>query len=261
MDWKDIEAWAFGFFAVGVIYGGMYLIGRLFGKAKQTAPLQQVIKRTVAVVNPPAVFPFEYIEIPGTEAAAAFERAKTEGKGIPLLIGGGADMRQGLADMMKYRKPSAQDYLRMASEKPNPFASKAKPQAEGTVPTHGPLTEPPFLVREQPEGFKPIVTLAYIPAASSADIPAFLKLGGWNGIVEAEVFVALFRKWQRDYGAELVAISMDAMDIRITRTPDTKTEAMALAREHQKFCHTNEATLAEIADGLMHIKWWHFYWD
>jgi Domain of unknown function (DUF4253) len=260
MDWKDIEAWAFGFFAVGVIYGGFYLLERLFAKAKQTKPVQQAIKQAAAVVNPPAVFPFEFIEIPGGEAVAAFERAKTEGKGIPLLIGGGALDRQGLADMMKYRKPSTQDYLRMATEKPNPFDSKAKPKVEGAVPLPGALDEPPFLVRAHPEGFKSVVTLATIPAKSSADIPAFLKLGGWNGIAEAEVFVALLRKWQRDYGAELVAISMDAMDVRITRLPANKTEAMALAREHKRFC-SSEITLAEMADELMHAKWWHFYWD
>ncbi len=266
MSWEDIESYAFGFFAVGVIYGGLYLLKRMLGKTWQSKPIQTAVAKASNIVNPPAVFPFPFVEIPGVEAAAAFERAKSEGKGIPLLIGGDANMRQGLADAMKFRKPSPEAYLRMATEKPNPFASKAKPQSEGVVSAHQPLAETPFLVTTnplgatKPEDFKPIVTLAYIPAQSSAEIPAFLKLGGWNGIAEADVFVALLRKWQRDYGAELVAISMDAMDIRITRTPSSKTEAMALAREHKRFC-PSEITVAEIADELMHLKWWHFWWD
>jgi Domain of unknown function (DUF4253) len=88
-----------------------------------------------------------------------------------------------------------------------------------------------------------------------------LKLGSWNAVPEAEVFVALLRKWRRDYGAELVALSTDTMDFRVTRRPTTQQEALVIAREHAKFCPSTELTIAERAAELMQLDWWHFWWD
>jgi Domain of unknown function (DUF4253) len=132
----------------------------------------------------------------------------------------------------------------------------------GTWENVGPFTDDghPFLVKQHPAGFKEVVTLAFIPAETSAEVPAYLQLGGWNAVPEADIMVALFRKWQRDYGAEIVAVSLDAIDVRVSRKPETREEALLLAREHRKFCNAG-ATLAETAAELMETDWWHFYWD
>ena len=104
----------------------------------------------------------------------------------------------------------------------------------------------PFSIHLHPEGFKPVVTIAYIPAQSSADIPAFLKLGSWNAVPDADVFVALLRKWQRDYGAELVALSSDTLDIRVTRRPATQQEALAARARACKFCPSTKQRLRNV---------------
>ncbi len=52
----------------------------------------------------------------------------------------------------------------------------------------------------------------------------------------------------------------DTLDIRVSRKPETREEALLLAREHKKFCDSG-ATLVESAAELMQINWWHFYWD
>jgi hypothetical protein len=212
-------------------------------------------------IKPKPVFPFEFKEVSGEDAMVAFEASKTEGKGIPVLIGGGETERFGLADAMQYRK-STDHYLQKADANPDPYVSKSKPRMPKTWEPAGPFADDghPFLVKNHPVGFKPVVTLAYIPAASAAEIPAYLKLDTWNAVPDADVFVALLRKWQRDYGAELVALRADCLDIRVARKPKTREEALILAREHLKFCDTG-ATLAEAAAELMATKWWHFYWD
>jgi Domain of unknown function (DUF4253) len=238
----------------------------LFRKAVGSKPAQTIAKSSVVtsaaqVLNPKPVFSFAFREVPGEHAMAAFEAAKTEGKDIPVLIGGGEDYRQGLANSAQYRK-STQDSLRLATAHPDPYRFKSKPRMPKDWVDAGPFTDDghPFLVKLHPTGFKPIVTLAYIPAETSADISAHLQLGGWNAVPEADIMVALFRKWQRDYSAEIVAVSLDAIDIRVSRKPQTREEALLLAREHLKFCLT-EATLGESAAELMATNWWHFYWD
>lgn len=261
MTFEDIEGYAFGLFAVLTILGSFHLLSRLFGRLRSSKAGQTVATQMSNAIRPPAVFPFAFVEIEGQNAMVAFEAAKAKGGPIPILINGGEAVRNGLAEMMKYRK-STEHYLKSAAANPNPFAFKSKPRMPGQWVESGPFSDDgqPFLIKKLPSGFQPVVTLASIPAASSADIPAYLRLGGWNGIAEADVWVALFRNWQRDYGAELVAVSLDAVDIRVSRKPEAREQALLLAREHKKFCDSG-ATLAESAAELMQTNWWHFYWD
>jgi hypothetical protein len=264
---KDIWPYIVGFVLVSMVYGTMFyvlpfLFRTIFGsKPAQTLAKSKIVTNTVNIARRKPIFSFEFREISGERAMAAFEAAKAEGKGVPIIIGGGEQYRQGIADSAQYRN-STKESLRLATANPDPYAFKSKPRMPKTWEAAGPFPDDgyPFLVKEHPDGFKPIVTLAYIPATSSADLPAHLRLGGWNAVPEAHIMVALFRKWQRNYGAEIVAISLDAMDVRVTQKPTTPEEALALAREHLKFCSTG-ATIAEAAAELMETNWWHFYWD
>jgi Domain of unknown function (DUF4253) len=269
-SYENIEAYAVGLGISLAIYGVMFmLLPYLFSKfipAKVPRISRVVTGAATAVQNaikPKYVFPFQTFEVKGDEAMAAFEAAKTDGNGVPVIIGGDELMVQGLADMMSYRKPAPEDYIRKAGNNPNPYPTKSSPKMPKVWPRVGPFDKQrnPFSIHLFPEGFKPVVTIAYMPAQSASDIPAFLKLGSWNAVPEAEVFVALLRKWQRDYGAELVALTMDVIDIRIARRPATQQEALVLAREHAKFCPSTEVTLAERAAELMQLDWWHFWWD
>jgi hypothetical protein len=264
---KDIWPYIVGFGLVSIIYGTIfYVLPFLFRKIFGSKPVHNIAKsktisNAVNIVQRKPVFSFEFREVSGESAMAAFDAAKTEGKGVPVIIGGGENYRQGIADSAQYRK-STKESLRLAATQPEPYTFKTQPRMPKTWEAAGPYADDghPFLVKEHPEGFKSVVTLAYVPAETSADLPAHLRLGGWNAVPEADIMVALFRKWQRDYGAEIVAISLDAMDLRVSRKPATREEALVLAREHLKFCSTG-ATVAEAAAELMETNWWHFYWD
>ncbi len=267
---EDIEAYAVGLAIVLAIYGVMFkLIPYVFSKIVPTKiPVVARVAKSVAAAAQSAIrqkflFPFHTREVKGEDAMAAFETARTEGKGVPVIIGGDEGMVQSLADMMYHHKSKPDEYIRRAEANPNPYPSKSAPKMPKVWPHVGPFDKErnPFSIHLHPEGFKPVVTLAYIPSMSSADIPAYLKLGSWNAVPDANVFVALLRKWQRDYGAELVAVSMDTMDVRVARRPATHQEALIIAREHAKFCPSNEVTITERAAELMQLDWWHFWWD
>jgi hypothetical protein len=264
---NDIWPYIVGLALALGIYGVIgYIIPFLFKRAVGSKPAQTALnsKPVTAVaeaVKPKPVFAFEFREVAGERAMAAYEAAKTEGKGVPVLIAGGESLRRSLAEAMRYRNLT-EYYLQKADRKPDPYATKTKPRLPKQWPDVGPFKDDgqPFLVKAHPDGFKPVVTLAFIPAATTAEIPAYLKLGSWNAVPDADVFVSLLRKWHRDYGAELVALREDSLDIRVARKPETREEALVLAREHLKFCATG-ATTAEAAAELMQTNWWHFYWD
>jgi hypothetical protein len=263
-SYDDIEAYAFGFAAVLVIYAVIeWGLPALFGRAKKlAAPVVAPVAAKITEAMKP-VFPFPSTPVAGAEALAAFDTARKGGAKGVVIFGWGKDQLSNLAHGMSFRKETPQQILAMADAKPEPFPSKSKPKQPVTWPVVGPfkMDRVPFLASLHPDGFKPEVSIVTTPAADDAEILAHLKFGGWNACPEPYIHVAMMRKWQRDYGAELVAFSHDAMDVRVKRRPQTQAEALMLARAHLKYCPSNETTIAETAAELMETDWWHFWWD
>jgi hypothetical protein len=268
LTYEDIEAYAFGFGVVLAIYGVFFwLLPKLFSRVQQkvspiTAPVTQAVVNAVKEVVKHR-FALPTTEVSGAEAMKAWEASRMNGARGTVLFGGNREGIDGYAHIMSFRSDSAEVYLSRAAKKPDPYPTRSSPK----LPTHWPEVGPfhgernPFGIHLHPEGFKPVVLLVTTPADDDAAILAHLKFGGWNACPEPDMHVALLRKWQRDYGAELVAFTADTLDIRVARRPSTRQEAMQLAREHQKYCPTNEATIAERAAELLLMDWWHFWWD
>jgi len=66
---------------------------------------------------------------------------------------------------------------------------------------------------------------AYIGLAPTEDwttIPAYLRWGGWNDCPAAEYHVAAMRTWRDRYGAELVGMSSDTINLRVATRPKTR---------------------------------------
>src|SRR5262249_43026296 len=78
----------------------------------------------------------------------------------------------------------------------------------------------------------PKIHIALIPTDDWTTIPAHLRWGGWNACPDPEYHVAALRSWRDRFGAELVGIGSDIMDLHINNPPQTRGEALELAREH-----------------------------
>jgi hypothetical protein len=108
------------------------------------------------------------------------------------------------------------------------------------------------------------IHILLMPASHGYEVPALLRWGGWNACPPSEHHAAL-RQWQEDYGAELVGLSGDVVELRIARRPATSEEALRLAREQYAYCDdildqgTND--LATLAALLAVSDWWYFWWD
>jgi hypothetical protein len=111
----------------------------------------------------------------------------------------------------------------------------------------------------------PKVHILVLPTRDGTAVPAFLKWGGWNANPPPELHVAALRSWRDRHGAELVGISNDVLDLRVTRRPGTREAALALAREQSVYCGDivlqGVGTLAPLAAILTASDWWHFWWD
>lgn len=135
----------------------------------------------------------------------------------------------------------------------------------GTWPPERPRT-PGLTVAEDFQG-RPLarVHLLLLPTDEGAAVPAYLDWGGWNTCPPTEYHVAALRAWRQRYGAELVGLSGDVMNLRVARRPTTRDEALALAREHYTYCNDivdqGPGTLAPLAASLMASDWWYFWWD
>jgi hypothetical protein len=109
------------------------------------------------------------------------------------------------------------------------------------------------------------VHILLIPTAASWEVPAYLRWGDWNACPPAEYHVAALRRWHQRHGTELVGISADTMNIRATRRPSSRADALALAMEQYRYCpdivDQGVETLSALGALLMAGDWWYFWWD
>lgn len=107
--------------------------------------------------------------------------------------------------------------------------------------------------------------IALVPTDDWTTIPAHLNWGGWNACPAPEYHVAALRSWRDRYGAELVGLSRDTMNLRVARSPATRAEAMDLAHEQYAYCNDivdqGVGTMSMLAAALMASPWWYFWWD
>lgn len=109
------------------------------------------------------------------------------------------------------------------------------------------------------------VTILRLPVVDGSEVPALLNWGGWNACPPPEYHVTALRSWRDRYGAELVALSFDVLELRVARRPADRDEALLLARELYAYCpdlvDQGSGTLAPLAASLMTSSWWSFWWD
>ncbi|MBS0473131.1 MAG: DUF4253 domain-containing protein [Proteobacteria bacterium] len=111
----------------------------------------------------------------------------------------------------------------------------------------------------------PKVYIALIPTDDWTTIPAYLRWGEWNECPAPEYHVAALRSWRDRYGVELVGMGFDTLNLTVTRPPDTRDAALALAKEQYIYCadiiDQGVETYSNLAAALLSSDWWFFWWD
>jgi len=224
-----------------------------------------------------AAFPFPRITVPGTEALATWERLRREGKGWPVIVGDDeallmiAEVLEGNAGQSTAAILAAADRTRLPAALEKAFAEENggdMPGLElGEWPAPRRAEQPGLTVASDILTGKPFARchIVMVPAADGSEVPAYLRWGAWNACPPPEVHVALLRQWKQRYGAELVGLSGDVLNLRAARRPTTRDAALALAREQYLYCpdivDQGVGALRPLAASLMESDWWFFWWD
>ncbi|PRX50280.1 uncharacterized protein DUF4253 [Prauserella shujinwangii] len=108
--------------------------------------------------------------------------------------------------------------------------------------------------------------LALAEAARPADVPAVL---GWHGMArvtgQPAAVSAVLRSWEDRFGAVLISLGFDTLELSVAAPPKTRERSLAVAAEHRAFCLANfvgqPGTMREFAAGLTGRRLWQFWWD
>lgn len=221
--------------------------------------------------------PYPHVTVSGAEALATWERLRGEGKGWPVIVGNDEDLAR-LADGYAAnadQKPAdtlaAAGKVKLPAALEKAFADEYGADAVqpdlGAWPAPGRADQVELTVATDilTGKFHDRVHIVLLPIADGSEAPAYLRWGGWNACPAPELHVALLRQWKQRYGAELVGLSGDVMNLRVARHPATRDEAMAVAREQYLYCtdivDQGVGALRPLAASLMASDWWFFWWD
>ncbi len=247
--------------------------------------------RTKALAN----FSFEIVETRGEDALAKWQELKTAGRGVPVVVGdldGVLDpfspgyyetlkpvqetlaaasaicLPQGLVQMRHDQNVAACETLRKMGDSVDlddeAFQVREPPLGEWPASPSG---SPGLSVAYEILTHRPLpkVYIVLVPTDDPTTVPAHLHWGDWNECPAPEYHVAALRHWREHYGAELVGLDMDVMNLRVARKPATRDEALELARVQYAYCNdiVDQGTyyLRALAADLMAHNWWYFWWD
>jgi hypothetical protein len=247
-------------------------------------------------------FPYPIVRVPGRDALAAWERLRSEGRGWPLVLGGEEDYQRHLENLefmqeggfdrstvlatastlrfpedMRQRRAADLARLRESLLQTNPGlaeeleelddeyeAPRGEWEASGSA---GLSVAEEFVFEQSQTSTRPYdeVIIALMPTDNGADAVGLLGFGGWNDCPFPPEHVAAFRRWHAQYGADVVGVSGDVINARVSRRPATREAALALAQEQCEYCtdivHQGVGTLDALAATLMAEEWWYFWWD
>jgi hypothetical protein len=233
-----------------------------------------------------AALAYERITVPGEQAEAEWQRLKAEGRGWPVIVGSDADLER-IADQFSILDPEVQgvpdpefrsvgEIIAAAGKLRFPDDLHNWPGTTPSEELRAPVGDWPVDVPENAFGLTVTkdlpsgrsherVHILLIPTKFGWEVPAYLKWGGWNACPPPEYHMAALRHWHEDFGAELVAINGDTLNLKVARRPSSREQALALAREQYAYCpdivDQGTESLSALAASLIASDWWYFWWD
>jgi uncharacterized protein DUF4253 len=111
----------------------------------------------------------------------------------------------------------------------------------------------------------PEVVLVVVPADDSAAAVAALHWGCWNDDPCPAEHVAILRDWHERYGADVLAMTEDILELRVTRPVGDPDAAVELAKRQYLYDYDivdhGTGSIEGLASLLLEAPGWQFWWD
>jgi Domain of unknown function (DUF4253) len=112
----------------------------------------------------------------------------------------------------------------------------------------------------------PPLRLGLVAASRPADVPAITGwMGAGNYIDTPSPLASVLRSWEDRFGARLVHLGFDTMNLLVERPVPSNEAALAVAAEHFAFCPDNvyqgAGSIRRYAAALPGAAIWSFWWD
>lgn len=224
---------------------------------------------------------------PGAKAFARWKQIKADGDVHPVITGSPEDLEDLLGRFQGLHNAPSNDIDPETLTFPTGFLQHKEAEASGyyDVPedafnlekavddilehwTDTPYEDPqdePTVIRDHRGKYHATVYIARVPTDDWTDIAARLRFGGWNDCPSDDWHQAAFRHWHKQYGAELLSMTADIIEMQVKYRPQMLRDAVALAMEQFYYCSdivtqgVNEP--ANLAKLLMQKNLWYFWWD
>lgn len=244
---------------------------RLFGGEKPNPPSTTPESHPTSK-SPLPVFPFELIEVAGKDALNTCLKLREQNpRTFTPVILGSRDELSLIEDNFEINEtPLAQILETSTRVVPDEFFADRKADYENIDMGEWPVERAPIdgisADKNTLSGrFHESVVIAKVPTAHSYEVPAYLRLGGWNECPGPEEHVAILRRWHSLYGAEVVCVTKDVIECTVVRPPTSKEAAMKLAEEQFLYCtdivDQGVGSISNLGASLVNAKFWYFWWD
>ncbi|MCF4167286.1 DUF4253 domain-containing protein [Zavarzinia compransoris] len=223
---------------------------------------------------------FEIVKADASEALRVWKDLASAGRGYPLLLGPKDGAQRVLEDAESPwvpDMPTTEQILETAKHLTYPASlmDERRGAIDEEVFSEAPLPDgswptEPYIMRTWAYGYswaqeEPEVFIAILPLKDGAEAPALLRWGGWNDCPVPAQHVAALRSWFDRFGAILLSLGSDTLDVFVSRPPTDRVAALALARELYIYCpdlvDQGFQSLGELAASLMESQFWNFWWD
>lgn len=111
------------------------------------------------------------------------------------------------------------------------------------------------------------ISILFCSARESWRVLAALRWSGSNDGMTPDYHTAFLKHWHQKYGAELVCANMSTMELKVAKPPETKSDALTLAKEQFAYCpeivtqRESPKTIAALAADLYKSPQWCFWWN